>query len=162
MRGLTPRRIIALVLLLGALGSAAGCGGGGGESETYTLEPTRSCFEDAGYPTAKLANPSLPAAGGHLRVQLDKSEELLDPRRRTGRTTGQQYVFLVFAADRDAALATQKKAIDLAEKSLEAAGLFLTRDDVKQGLGLSKNVLYYSTEGALTQNQRTMIDSCLR
>jgi hypothetical protein len=156
-------RVLALVGAVGILVGAAACGGGGGgEPDTYTLAPTRACFDDAGYTTAALPNPSLPASGGHLRVRLSSSDELLDPSKRSGRSTGGEYVFLVFAADPAAAAATRRKAVDLAEESLQASGLFMTRQTVSQGLGLTKNVLFYSTEGALTEDQRTAVTSCLR
>jgi hypothetical protein len=156
------RRFLVLVGAVGIVTGGAACGGGGGEPETYTLDATRACLEDAGYTTAPLPNPSLPAAGGHLRVQLTSADEPLDPSKRSARSSGGEYVFIVFASDPAGAVATRKKAVDLAEESLKAAGLFMARRSVSQGIGLTKNVLFYSTEGALTQDQRTAITSCLR
>jgi hypothetical protein len=146
----------ALVLL-----GAAACGGGGGSSETYTLSATKSCLQKAGYSTAALANRYLPGAGGNLRVQLSQRQQLLAPGATPGREA-RGYVFLVFQKDPAAAQKTQDKAVTLAVQALRGQYIQATRASVERGVGLSKNVFFYSSTGSLTSHERKQVEACLR
>jgi hypothetical protein len=151
---------------LGALAalSIAGCGGSSGSSSSssYTLSSTQSCLSKAGYQAAAVKNASLPGTGGNLRVKLAKQAALLNPNApRGGNQTG-AYVFLVFGKDPTEALGTEKKAVALAVKSIAASFGSITPAAVRAGVGVTKNVFYYSTTGPLTKSQRLKVTSCLR
>ncbi len=151
------------VASLGALAalSLAGCGGGGGSS-TYTLSSTQSCLTKAGYQAAAIKNTSLPGTGGNLRVKLAKRAALLNPNAPRGGNQAGAYVFLVFGKDPAEALGTEKKAVALAVKSITASFGSITPAAVRAGVGVTKNVFYYSTTGPLTKSQRLKVTSCLR
>ncbi len=143
--------------------AAAGCGGGGsGGSSGYSLSSTRTCLQKAGFEAAAVGNDELPGAGGNLRVKLTNKVGLLDPAAAHGGGPENEYVFLVFAKDPAAALVTERKALDLALQSFHSRGLLMTRSAAKQGVGLTKNVFYYSASGPLTKDERTKVSSCLR
>jgi hypothetical protein len=145
--------------LLVAIG-AAGCGGGGG-SHLYTLAATRACLDKAGYQTTPVENPYLPGSAGNLRVKLSNSTTLLNPSSLRGSSASDEYVFLVFDKSLAGGLATEQKAVTLAVESTEHYAVMMTRAAAKAGVGLTKNVFYYSDSGALTQGERTKITSCL-
>jgi hypothetical protein len=155
----------ALASLLAVLAfGAAACGGGGSNksSSTFSLSSTKDCLEGKGYTTAELKNQYLPGTEGNLRVHLaKKGPKLLTPGRPTGRLAD-AYVFLVFDKDHAAAVQTQDKALALAVESLREGGVQSTKAIVKKGVGLTKNVFYYSAGGALTSAQRSAVASCLR
>jgi hypothetical protein len=141
--------------------TVAGCGGSGsGGSSGYTLSATRSCLDKAGYQTVAVKNSSLPGTGGNLRVKFSKQVALLNPNAPRGGTQG-AYVFLVFGKDPAEALSTEKKAVALAVKSVTASFGAITPAAVRAGVGLTKNVFYYSTTGPLTKGQRLKVTSCL-
>jgi hypothetical protein len=143
--------------------AAAGCGGGGsGGSSGYTLSSTKACLQKAGFGAVAVGNDELPGAGGNLRVKLTNKVGLLNPSAPSGGGPENEYVFLVFAKDPAAALATERKALDLALQSFHSRGLLMTRSAAKQGVGLTKNVFYYSAAGPLTKDERTKVGSCLR
>ena len=142
--------------------AAAGCGGGGSGSSGYSLSSTRACLQKAGFGAVAVGNDELPGAGGNLRVKLTNKIGLLDPNAPSGGGPENEYVFLVFAKDPAAALATERKALDLALQSFHSRGLLMTRAAAKQGVGLTKNVFYYSASGPLTKDERTKVGSCLR
>jgi len=153
----------ALMVCAGALAviGAAGCGGGGG-SHGFTLSATRSCLTKAGFQTSVLKNSYLPGTGGNLRVRLTNTVHLLDPTAPSGGGAQDEYVFLVFAKDVPAALATEKKAVALALQSFQSRGLLMTSAAVKKGVAVSENVFYYSAAGPLNKDERTKVASCLR
>lgn len=155
------RVALACGAALVALGLAA-CGGGGGGSTMYTLSATQSCLKKAGYQVVKVTNSYLPGSQGNLRARLTNTVHLLSPSSPTGRGPEQEYVFLVFQKDPAAALVTENKAVTLAVQSTEHYAVMMTRAAAKAGVGLTKNVFYYSTSGALTQGERTKVTSCLR
>ena len=130
-------------------------------SKGYSLSSTQSCLQKAGYQATAIANRSLPGTGGNLRVHLAKGgPALLAPNNTTGRVlTG--YVFLVFQDDPAAALATENKAVAKTVQTLKGMGALITRTAVKNGVGLAKNVFYYSASGPLTSDQRTKVTTCL-
>jgi hypothetical protein len=140
---------------------AAGCGGGGGKG-VFTLSATRSCLQKSGFQTTVLANDYLPGSGGNLRVRLTHEAHLLQPNAPSGGGPQDEYVFLVFAKDPTAALATQDKAVTLAVNSFRSRGILMTRAAVKKGVGLSNNVFYYSANGPLNKGERAKVESCLR
>lgn len=145
--------------MLIALGAAA-CGGSG--SSLYTLSATQSCMKKAGYQTSVVKDPYLPGAGGNLRVQLSTSVKLLTPAALRGGGPNADFVFLVFDKDPATALKTENKAVTLAVQSFEHQAVLLTRAGARAGVGLTKNVFYYSANGALTAGERTKVSSCLR
>jgi hypothetical protein len=157
---MTWRAVLACVGALLAL-AAAGCGGGGGSNGNYTLAATKSCFTKGGFLAQELANRYLPGTGGNLRVRISRKEHrLLAPGGVKG-LVARDYVFLVFQKDPAAALATQEKAVTLAVKSLASQSVLITRAAVRRGVGLTKNVFFYSATGALTKSERTKVASCL-
>ncbi len=145
--------------VLVAIGAAA-CGGGGG-SHLFTLAATQSCLQKAGYETTQVKNPYLPGTGGNLRVKLTNTVHLLTPNSPAGGGPDQEYVFLVFTKDPAAGLAIENKAVTLAVQSTEHYAVMMTRAAAKAGVGLTKNVFYYSASGALTQGERTKVTACL-
>ena len=150
--------LICAAVLLAVV--ASGCGGSSG-SNAYSLSATRSCMDKAGYQTATVKNPYLPGSGGNLRAQLSKRDHLLNPSTITGSAPNDDYVFLVFDKTPAEALTTQEKAVTLAIQSFEHQSVLLTRAAARAGVGLTKNVFYYSPNGALTTSERTKITSCL-
>jgi hypothetical protein len=141
--------------------AAAGCGGGGAGSGDYTLAATKSCFTKGGFLAQELANRYLPGTGGNLRVRISRNEHrLLAPGGVKG-LVARDYVFLVFQKDPAAALKTQEKAVTLAVKSLASQSVLITPAAVRRGVGLTKNVFFYSATGALTKSERTKVASCL-
>jgi len=136
----------------------ASCGGSG--SHKYTLSATRSCLEKAGFETSVVANQYLRASGGSLRVHFNVGPGLLAPNQP--HTTAPGYAFLVFGKDPAEALAVENRALTLAVQSFEHQPILVTRATIKKGVGLTKNVFYYSTTGALTRSEREKIVSCLR
>jgi hypothetical protein len=158
---MVQRAGLACVGVLVVIGTV-GCGGGG--SHQYSLSATRLCLKKAGLPTSVVTNSFLPSAGGDLRARLTNAgPSLLAPANlRGGPPPNQQYVFLIFGRDAAAALATKKKALALALRSLRADGLLMTRAAVEDSVGLAENVFYYSTTGALTKSERAKVTSCLR
>jgi|SRR5579872_5462777 len=140
--------------------ATAGCGGG--SSKLYSLSATRSCLTRAGYQAVALANRSLPGAAGNLRVRLATSEPALAPTALRGTVIPNQFVFLVFGNDAASALATENKAITLTIRALNDQGEQLTRAYVRSGVGLNKNVFFYSPSGPLTHSERTRVTTCLR
>jgi hypothetical protein len=158
--GMMQRVALMCGAVLVVLGMAA-CGGGGG-SHAYTLSATQACLKKAGYQTVTVSNSSLPGSGGDLRVRLTNVVHLLTPNSPTGAGPEQQYVFLVFQKSPAAALVTENKAVTLAVQSTEHYAVLMTRAAAKAGVGLTENVFYYSTSGALTQGERTKVTSCLR
>jgi hypothetical protein len=153
--------LAAAAACAGLSGCGGGGGGGGGEDDLYTLPATRTCLDKAGLETSVIKDPYLPGSGGNLRVHVTKAEPLLDPGQRSGNAeTG--YVFVVFDKDPAAALETQEKALDLAEKSFQHEQVLMTRAALKKGVALNRNVFYYSATGALTGAERTKVASCLR
>lgn len=127
----------------------------------YTLSATKACLTKAGFGTAALANTFLPGAGGNLRVRLSNVIPVLRPDAPRGTVIPNQYVFLVFQKSSSDAVKTEKKAIAVAIKNLNAEGLIVTSAYVKKGVELMKNVFIYSPTGALTQSQREKVGSCL-
>lgn len=141
--------------------AVAGCGGGGGSSDAYTLAPTEACFTKGGFLAQELANRYLPGTGGNLRVRISRNEHrVLAPGGVKG-LVARDYVFLVFQKDPTAALKTQEKAVTLAVKSLASQSVLITPAAVRRGVGLTKNVFFYSATGALTKSERTRVASCL-
>lgn len=155
MRYVGPLGFGLLVLV-----ALAGCGGGG--QRLFTLPATRACLLRAGYQARALANRSLPGAGGNLLVRLRSGEPLLTPNAPEGTVLPNEYVFLVFDKDAAAAVATEKKAVSLTIRTLNVNGEAVTRAYVEAGVGLEKNVFYYSPTGPLTKDQRTKVAACLR
>jgi len=147
----------ALLLTVGA----TSCGGGHGSS-LYTLAATKSCLEKAGYRADTLANSSLPGSGGNLRVQVSTAVPPLEPNAPRGTVVPDQYVFLVFEGSPAEALTTENKAITLTRRTLFDQGISATRGYVKRGVGLARNVFFYSPSGALTPSQRAKVERCLR
>jgi hypothetical protein len=119
-------------------------------------------MQHAGYEARALANPSLPGSGGNLRVQLRNVEPVLAPTAPRGGVIPNVYVFLVFDRDATSALATENKAIELTVRTIEGRGEAVTRSFVQAGVGLTRNVFYYSTSGPLTKDERTKVEACLR
>ena len=158
--GMMQRVGLACGAGLVVLGMAA-CGGGGG-SNGYTLAATETCLKKAGYETIKVTNSYLPGTEGNLRVKLSNQVHLLSPSSPTGGGPDQEYVFLIFQKDPATALVTENKAVTLAVQSTEHYAVMMTRAAAKAGVGLTKNVFYYSTSGALTQGERTKVEACLR
>ena len=149
------------VVVLGA----AGCGGGsgGGSNGAFTLAATQSCLKKAGYATGTVTNRYLPSDGGDLRVRLSKKPDLLTPGAAPGSTSSSdEYVFLLFSKTPAAALKIREKAVTLAVQSFEHESVLLTRAAARAGVGLTKNVFFYSASGPLTQDERTKVASCLR
>ena len=144
----------------------AGCGGGhqaAGSSGLYTLEATRSCLVSAGFQASAVSNRYLPGSGGDLRVRLtNHGPALLAPNASRTAPPSDEYVFLVFDHGAAAARSTEERALTLAMQSVQADGLLMTRDQVKHGVGLSKNVFFYSASGTLTKDERVKVMSCLR
>jgi hypothetical protein len=138
----------------------AGCGGGG--QHLYTLPATRACMRHAGYEAQALANHSLPGSGGNLLVRVRNVDPLLAPNAPQGTVIPNEYVFLVFDKDAVSAVATEKKAITLTIGTLNVNGEAVTRAYVKAGLGLVRNVFFYSPTGPLTKEERTKVVACLR
>ena len=144
--------------------AASGCGGGGGSGKAYSLSSTQSCFQKAGLKATTTTNRYLPGAVGYLQVEFKSAKDaLLDPAANLqGRGPQNQDVFLVFQKDAPGALATEDKAVKLALRSLRSQGTSMTREAVIAGVGLTKNVFYYSATGALTKPERTKVESCLK
>jgi hypothetical protein len=141
--------------------AVSGCGGSGGGSGGYSLAPTKACFTKGGFVAQELANRYLPGTGGNLRVRISRNEHrVLAPGGVKG-LVARDYVFLVFQKDPAAALATQEKAVTLAVKSLASQSVLITRAAVRRGVGVTKNVFFYSATGALTKSERTRVASCL-
>jgi hypothetical protein len=141
--------------------AVSGCGGSGGGSGGYSLASTKACFTKGGFVAQELANRYLPGTGGNLRVRISRNEHrVLAPGGVKG-LVARDYVFLVFQKDPAAALATQEKAVTLAVKSLASQSVLITRAAVRRGVGVTKNVFYYSATGALTKSERTRVASCL-
>ena len=155
MRGAGPLCAAAVVL------GVAGCGGGGGGAKLYSLSATQACMRHAGYAAVALANTSLPGAAGNLRVQIATTEPALAPNALRGTVIPNQFVFLVFGKDEASALVTENKAITITIRTLNDQGEQLTRAYVRSGVGLSKNVFYYSPSGPLTKGERSKVVSCL-
>jgi hypothetical protein len=141
--------------------AVAGCGGGGGGSDAYTLAATKTCFTKGGFPAQELANRYLPGAGGNLRVRISRNEHRVIAPGGVKGLVARDYVFLVFQKDPAAALETQEKAVTLAVKSLASQSVLITRTAVRRGVGLTKNVFFYSATGALTKSERARVASCL-
>jgi hypothetical protein len=139
----------------------AGCGGGGGGSSSYTLAATKACFVKGGFLAQELANRYLPGTGGNLRVRISRNEHRVIAPGGVKGLVARDYVFLVFQKTPQAALATQEKAVTLAVKSLASQSVLITRAAVRRGVGLTKNVFFYSATGALTKSERTRVASCL-
>jgi hypothetical protein len=146
---------LALLVVIGT----TGCGGGG--SHLYTLAATQACMKKAGYQTTPVKNPYLPGSAGNLRVQLSNPTALLNPSALRGGDSSDQYVFLVFDKNIAGGLATEQKAVTLAVQSTEHFAVLMTRAAAKAGVGLTKNVFYYTDSGALTAGERTKITACL-
>jgi hypothetical protein len=151
------RQVGIVIGIVGALG-LAGCGSG---SNRITLKATRACLDNDGYQTAVLANRYLPGSEGNLRVRLIKGGQLLNPGGVKGAQSG-AYIFLVFDKDAASAAKTEEKAISLAVASLRSQSVLMTPAAVKRGVGLTKNVFYYSATGSLTNSERSKVASCLR
>jgi hypothetical protein len=161
-QGTTRNAVVALAAVVACVG-LAGCGGSssGSGHDLYTLSATRSCLDKAGYATAVVKDQFLPGSGGNLRVHVTKVEPLLNPTQRGGNAeTG--YVFIVFGKDPAAAVKTQNKALSLAVQSFQHEQVLMTRAALKKGVGLSKNVFFYSSTGALSAAERTKVSDCLR
>jgi hypothetical protein len=141
--------------------AVAGCGGGGGGSDAYTLAATKACFTKGGFPAQELANRYLPGTGGNLRVRISRNEHRVIAPGGVKGLVARDYVFLVFQKDPAAALETQEKAVTLAVKSLASQSVLITRTAVRRGVGLTKNVFFYSATGALTKSERARVASCL-
>jgi hypothetical protein len=141
--------------------AVAGCGGGGGGSKAYTLSPTKACFTKGGFLAQDLANRYLPGTGGNLRVRISRNEHRVIAPGGVKGLVARDYVFLVFQKDPAAALQTQEKAVTLAVKSLASQSVLITRAAVRRGVGVTKNVFFYSATGALTKSERTRVASCL-
>lgn len=153
----------ALVVLFVAGCGGGGSGGSGGGSDTLTLSATQSCLKKAGYPTSVVSNQYLPGAGGNLRAHVANLEPgVLNPDRPAASTAGKGYVFLVFAKDPAGAVAIQDKALKLAMQSFEHQAVLMSRATLKKGVGLTKNVFYYSSTGALSRTERARVVACLR
>jgi hypothetical protein len=150
---------VVSAMLLGV--AAAGCGGSHGSS-LYTLPATKSCMEKAGFPSTALTNDTLPGTGGNLRVQVSTVVPALAPSALRGTVVPNQYVFLVFGATPAEAQKIENLAITKTVRTLYDQGISATRDYVKRGIGLTKNVFFYSPSGALTPSQRAKVDRCLR
>ncbi len=147
------------LVCLGLIAVLAGCGGPAG---LYTLAATRACLDRDGFKAVALTNRSLPGSGGNLRVQLRSVQSPLSPTALRGSVAPNEFVFLVFDKDSGSALATEDRAITLTVRTLEAQGEQLTRAYVRAGVGLSKNVFYYSPSGPLSKTERSKVESCLR
>jgi hypothetical protein len=140
---------------------AAGCGGSHGSS-LYTLAATKTCMEKQGFPSDELENNTLPGSRGNLRVQVSTVVPALAPNAPRGTVVPNQYVFLVFGASPAEAQKLEDTAITKTVHTLFDQGISATRDYVRRGVGLSKNVFFYSPSGALTPSQRAKVDRCLR
>jgi hypothetical protein len=154
----------AVVMAAGALMLAllAGCGGSGSGSHLYTLSATQACLEKAGYHTAVVKNTTLPSSGGNLRVQIAKtSSQLLDPARAKGGIPPNTYVFLIFAKDPAAALATERRAVQISVQALKVRGLTVSPASIRHDVGVAKNVFFYSTTGGVTRSDRAKFTPCL-
>jgi hypothetical protein len=160
MIALMCRARLAATALLVTFGLTA-CGGH--KAGGYTLSATRSCLEQAGFQTAVVTNVYLPASGGDLRVRLAKSgKALLNPQQPKGGIAPDDFVFLVFAKDNVAALATEKKALRLAIQSLRVRGFQTSPAAVKKDVGLADNVFYYSATGGVSASDRGKLTACLK
>ncbi len=160
-RTLMPR---AVVMATGALALVlvAGCGGSRSGAQGYTLSATQTCLEKAGYHTAVVKNTTLPSSGGNLRVQIGKTGSgLLDPAQPKGGVPPHTYVFLIFAKDPAAALATERRAVRIAVQALRTRGLTVTPAALRNDVGVAKNVFFYSTTGGVTPSDRTKFAPCL-
>ena len=47
-------------------------------------------------------------------------------------------------------------------RSFQNQNVSLTRSAAERGVGLTRNVFYYSSEGPLTKSARTKVGACLR
>jgi hypothetical protein len=148
-------------IVIGIVGTLALAGCGSGSSNRLTLKATRSCLDKDGYRTAVLANRYLPGTEGNLRVRLIKGGQLLNPGGLKG-VQSTNYVFLVFDKDAASAAKTREKAVSLAVASLRSQSVLMTPAAVRRGVGLTKNVFYYSATGSLTNSERSIVESCLR
>ena len=130
--------------------------------DLYTLSATQACLEKAGYGTAVVKNTTLPSSGGNLRVQIAKTGSgLLDPAQAKGGIPPNTYVFLVFAKDPAAALATERRAVRISVQALKTRGLTITPAAVRSDVGIAKNVFFYSTTGGVTPSERAKFSPCL-
>jgi hypothetical protein len=154
---------VAAGVVVGALLAAgvAGCGGGHGSS-LYTLAGTKACLQKQGFPSTALENSSLPGSGGNLRVQVSTEVPALAPNAPRGTVVPNQYVFLVFGASPAEAQKLENRAITLTVRTLFDQGISATRDYVRRGVGLARNVFFYSPSGALTPSQRAKVGRCVR
>jgi hypothetical protein len=161
-RGATVAAATAVLAALAA--TLAGCGSGGsGGSGSFTLPATKSCLEKAGYPAAEVSNQYFSGASGNLRVHVTNLQPgVLNPSRPTTSTVAPGYVFLVFAKDPAGAVAIENKALKLAMQSFEHQSEVMSRAALERGIGLTKNVFYYSPSGALSQTERSRVVACLR
>ncbi len=157
--GVSPVVLLPLVVV-------AGCGGGHQAAEStglYTLAATRSCLVSAGFQASAAENHYLPGSGGNLRVRLtNHGPALLAPNASRTAPPSDEYVFLVFDHGAAAARTTEERALTLAMQSVQADGLVMTRNQVRDGVGLNKNVFFYSAAGTLTKDERRKVVSCLR
>ena len=121
----------------------------------YTLAATQSCLRTGGVPTLAAANHSLPGSGGNLEVFIRAgSRGVFKPDSYN--------VFLVFGRDATDAYKIRKHAVDLTMQSFAAQSVTYTRRYVLDGVELRGNVFYYSSQGPLSEEERSKIDSCLR
>jgi hypothetical protein len=154
---------VVAAALLTAIGLAACGGGGGGHKGAYTLSASRACLEKAGFRTATVDNIYFPQAAGNLRVRLTKGGSTTpDPEELRADTIANEYVFLVFAKDAAGARALERKAVRIAVQSLKIRGLSLSPATVKGGVGVRRNVFYYSTTRGVTARDRAKFVPCLR
>jgi hypothetical protein len=152
---------VAAALALATIGLAA-CGGGG-RKDGYTLSATRACLDKAGFRTATVHNIYFPQATGNLRVRLTKGGAATpDPKELRANTIANQYVFLVFAKDAAGARAFERNAVRIAVQSLKIRGLPLSTATVKNDVGVTRNVFYYSTTRGVTASDRAKFVPCLR
>jgi hypothetical protein len=121
----------------------------------YTLAATESCLKNAGVPAAAAVNHSLRGSGGNLEVFVRTgSREVFKPSSYN--------VFVVFGRDAAEAFKIRKHAVDLTMQSFAAQSVTYTRHYVLDGVELTGNVFYYSSQGPLTKDERSKVDACLR
>jgi hypothetical protein len=119
-------------------------------------------MQRAGYQARTVSNGSLPGSEGNLLVRLRNDEPLLTPNAPEGGVLPDTYVSLVFDKDAAGAVATENKAVTLTIRTLNVNGESVTRTYVESGVGLARNVFYYSPTGPLTRDERTKVAACLR
>ena len=84
---------------------------GSRSSELHALRRRRPASRRPGTTPPWCRTPTLPSSGGNLRVQIGKTGSgLLDPAQAKGGVPPHTYVFLIFAKDTAAALATERKS----------------------------------------------------